>query len=167
MDTGAWIGVITGLITGIISSAIVAFVFDKRQRIQNDRERFELDKQLYCRYLQDISLELSFFARRNFDDSTRIEQLINNEPIRYSFEWLDYQSQANNMVIRCTLDKLSDSIRDRSIRNKKHIFQKDLNLARLSVLRMKHVPWHFFIKRKKVVISDDKPFPDGGVSLPL
>jgi hypothetical protein len=112
-----------------------------------------------------MSLELSFFARRNFDDSTRIEQLMNNEPIRYSFEWLDYQSQTNNMVIRCTLNNISDSIRDHTIGNKKHIFQKDLNLARLSVLRMKHVPWYLFRKRKKVVVSDDKP-PIKGVSLP-
>lgn len=75
-----------GTLAGIISAAIVNIYCHCKEH----KRSFENDKQLYCRYIQIIRVEL-FLAFKN-NDYDGVILAIENEPIRNTFGYLSDNS---------------------------------------------------------------------------
>lgn len=103
------IGIGSGLLSGFISSICLKKRWDRIEK----GKKFESEKQIYSRYLNDIRNEIAIGKRLN--DYTFVLRSIENEPIREMFDELDALSQQSITEI------------SRYVRNLKEIFEEEIN----------------------------------------
>lgn len=84
------VNILIGLVTGGVSGFFVSITLQKHLDKQQFKRDFEMDKQNFERYLEDIRLELRLAKCENYDEIIRV---IETEPIRETFTHLQICDQ--------------------------------------------------------------------------
>ena len=152
-----FLNVSIGLITGVVSSFVVSVILKKYWDSQEVKKQFDLDKQNYCRYIQNIRLELLLAYKNGNGYYDYLIRVIDDPPIRDTFENLTDESKNTTHEISNYIDDIKKKISDDSYKMSENEYKRTYGmLFKYSVDALKlrrQVKKHWWCKNGKKSIK--------------